>query len=560
MFRETQDLQMTLNDRYFTAGKQAKTAVEKSRAWLVGEVIYPNVDESKFAALFSDNKGSRPNIPIRVYFCALVLKRLYGLSDEVLIELIRCGALEFLYALHTTDADSQPLSLVSLSRFRRKIAEYDEANGCDLVKEEYNRISGIIRKAMPLLPKSISDKEEEADADRSLLARMDSMMIEAHAKVMPRVEILYTTIQLMLRLLVKEGLRKIIPATMKHYLDDDDKNSSLYFKGDAKKRADLQLQTTARLLADMDQLSKIVKDSEDLKDTPTYKVFFRVLDEQSFVDDKGVRHARDKKDIAPDSVQNPYDATETYRNKRGPHHGYVLHVEETIDGNGNGILTSADYQPNNVSDSAMAKNQLASMPDDGQKRTEIADGAYSGDEISKLAEEKNVNLFTTNLTGKLPDESMADFEISEDGKSVLKCPKGHAPYSSTWDEKHKRYKVAFSKSHCANCPFAPYCKGHDLKRKPLTIVYISPKTIARARTVRFLGTNVAKAMACKRNGIEGVMSVLRRKYRLDEIPVFGIIRSSLWVWTSLLSYNIVKFQKYLQSLTPDEYEKVLMAL
>ena len=49
MFRETQDLQMTLNDRYFTAGKQAKTAVEKSRAWLVGEVIYPNVDESKFA-------------------------------------------------------------------------------------------------------------------------------------------------------------------------------------------------------------------------------------------------------------------------------------------------------------------------------------------------------------------------------------------------------------------------------------------------------------------------------------------------------------------------------
>lgn len=316
----------------------------------------------------------------------------------------------------------------------------------------------------------------------------------------------------------------------------------------------------------MDQLSKIVKDSEDLKDTPTYKVFFRVLDEQSFVDDKGVRHARDKKDIASDSVQNPYDATETYRNKRGPHHGYVLHVEETIDGNGNGILTSADYQPNNVSDSAMAKNQLASMPDDGQKRTEIADGAYSGDEISKLAEEKNVNLFTTNLTGKLPDESMADFEISEDGKSVLKCPKGHAPYSSTWDEKgcrhssHERYKLAFSKSHCANCPFASYCKGHDLKRKPLTIVYISPKTFARARTVRFLGTDVAKAMARKRNGIEGVMSVLRRKYRLDEIPVFGIIRSSLWVWTSLLSYNIVKFQKYLQLLTPDEYEKVLMAL
>jgi hypothetical protein len=551
---------MSLNDRYLTAGKQARVAVEKSRAWLVGEVIYPNVDESRFAALFSNDKGSRPNIPIRVYFCALVLKRMYGLSDEVLIELIRCGALEFQYALHTTDDDSQPLSLVSLSRFRRKIAEYDEANGCDLVKDEYTRISQKIAKAMPTLPRPISEKEEEADADRSLLARMDSMMIEAHAKVMPRVEILYTTIQLMLRLLVKEGLRKIIPANMKHYLEDDDKNASLYFKGDAKKRAGLQLQTTARLLADMDQLAVIVKNIDVLKDTPTYKVFFRVLDEQSFVDKKGVRHARDKKDIAPDSVQNPYDAAETYRNKRGPHHGYALNIEETIDGKGNGILTNADYQPNNVSDSAMVKKHLDSLPDDGQKRTMIADGAYSGDEAARAAEEKNVNLFTTNLTGKLPDESMADFELSEDGKSVLKCPKGYVPYSCTWDDKRERFKLAFSKSHCANCPYAPYCKGRDLKRKPLTIVCISPKTIARARTVRFLGTDVAKAMARKRNGIEGVMSVLRRKYRLDEIPVFGIIRSSLWVWTSLLSYNLVKLQKYLQSLAPDECEKVLMAL
>jgi hypothetical protein len=56
------------------------------------------------------------------------------------------------------------------------------------------------------------------------------------------------------------------------------------------------------------------------------------------------------------------------------------------------------------------------------------------------------------------------------------------------------------------------------------------------------------------------MSVLRRKYHLDEIPVFGLIRSSLWVWSSLLSYNLVKLQKYLNFLTPEESEKVLMAL
>ena len=171
-----------------------------------------------------------------------------------------------------------------------------------------------------------------------------------------------------------------------------------------------------------------------------------------------------------------------------------------------------------------------------------------------------MNLFTTSLTGKVPDEHLADFEISDNGKSVLKCPKGYQPYSSIWDEKRELFKLSFLKSQCTGCPYAPYCKGRDLKRMPLIIVRISPKTIARARTVRFLGTDLAKAMARKRNGIEGVMSVLRRKYHLDEIPVFGLIRSSLWVWSSLLSYNLVKLQKYLNFLTPEESEKVLMAL
>ena len=242
--------------------------------------------------------------------------------------MIRCGALQFQYALHTTDADSQPLSLVSLSRFRRKVAEYDEANGCDLVKDEYVRISKKIAEAMPLLPKAISEKEEEADTDRSILARMDSMMVEAHAKVMPRIEILYTTIQVLLRLLVKSGLKAIIPDSMKHYLEADDKNASLYFKGDADKRAGLQMQKTNELISDMDRLAKIVSPIETLQDAPACKVFFRVLEEQSYIDKSGVRHPKDKKDIAPDSVQNPYDVTETYRNKRGPHHGYTLNVEE----------------------------------------------------------------------------------------------------------------------------------------------------------------------------------------------------------------------------------------
>ena len=41
------------------------------------------------------------------------------------------------------------------------------------------------------------------------------------------------------------------------------------------------------------------------------------------------------------------------------------------------------------------------------------------------------------------------------------------------------------------------------------------------------------------------MSVMRRKYGLDHLPVFGLSRYKTWVWTTLLSYNLAKYQKYL---------------
>jgi len=66
MFRQTLDMQMTLDDRMLIANAQTKKAVNASRAKLVGDVIYPNIDETKFKDLHSDTE-SRPNIEVRCY-------------------------------------------------------------------------------------------------------------------------------------------------------------------------------------------------------------------------------------------------------------------------------------------------------------------------------------------------------------------------------------------------------------------------------------------------------------------------------------------------------------
>lgn len=41
----------------------------------------------------------------------------------------------------------------------------------------------------------------------------------------------------------------------------------------------------------------------------------------------------------------------------------------------------------------------------------VADGAYSGEENSRLASEHNLKLVTTNFTGRKPDEIYADLSL-----------------------------------------------------------------------------------------------------------------------------------------------------
>ena len=48
MFRKDQNVQITLDNRMLFINDQTKRAIDDSRAKLVGDIIYPNVDEDKF--------------------------------------------------------------------------------------------------------------------------------------------------------------------------------------------------------------------------------------------------------------------------------------------------------------------------------------------------------------------------------------------------------------------------------------------------------------------------------------------------------------------------------
>ncbi len=547
MFRESSYDQLSFTDRFYSAGKQAQNAVDKSRAKLVGDIIYPNVDEKRFADIYS-SVDSRPNITIKRYFCAFVLKRMYGLSDEVFIEFLRCGALNFQYALHTTNEETQPLSKSSLIRFRNAVTAYNEEHGCDLIKEEFERISRIMAIDMGLLHE---DPSENDDGDHVVIVRMDSMEIEAHAKSMARVEILYMTNVILIRYLLKKGFKNVIPPQLAHYLEEGDHNKVTYYRVAADKKAGIQDTRVSEIVSEMLLLKESMQNcfSEKLlSGIPEYQVFLRVLDEQTYTDINGMRLPKDKKDISSDSVQNPFDTTATYRFKGGHHRGHVLNVGEAIDGNGNGIIINAALKPNTTSDNSMAIDYVKNLPDGSGEQILTADGAYNSDELEAIASQKNVKVQTTSLVGKAPEDIVADFELDASGEKIISCPADNAPTSCKYNSKNGYITATMPNNCCASCPHRDECKAKVNNKKNRSTVRVTSKMVARARQARNFSTEEGKANAKRRNGVEGIMSVMRRKYKLDHIQVFSIHKLKSWIWASLLSYNLVKYQKYKASL------------
>ena len=63
--------------------------------------------------------------------CALIIKQLFGYSDDEIVENLMLN-LYFQYALHTISFVEQPISDKTLSRFHKIFYDYETLYGVDL--------------------------------------------------------------------------------------------------------------------------------------------------------------------------------------------------------------------------------------------------------------------------------------------------------------------------------------------------------------------------------------------------------------------------------------------
>lgn len=514
-----EEQQLSLFDPLSTLTEREKKFLDRSWAKYFAEFIFPKIDEIPYAVLYSD-KDSRPNTPVNVQIGALLIKELTNLSDDELLESLMFD-IRFQYALHTTSFAEQPLSDRTLSRFRARCAAYETEHGVDLLHETIASLSSEMAELMRI---------------DSSMKRMDSLMVASNIKRMGRLELLYTCVANLAKEMAKT---REIPEHLRHYTEADDRNRVIYHNHSEETSAKIEA-----VLKDATTLKELC--GVDYDDSSSYQLLLRVLKEQAVQREDGTYRLRTKEDGGMDAniLQNPADPDATYREKAGKQHrGYVANVIEASGKNGS-IIEDYQYEQNTHSDSQFLKETLDSMEKQAETVTVVTDGAYSGTQNEELAAEKNVRLVTTNLTGREAEDIMADFEFSEDGRKVIKCPGGHEPKSCSYNKGTGQCTISFQKSQCQDCPHKEQCHPRMFKR--VSRKTVSSKSNQRAKKQRERSTEDFKKQSRFRNGVETIPSILRRKYGIDKIPVRGLIRSRFFFGCKIGALNIKKFCRYMQ--------------
>jgi len=432
-FVENTYQQISIEDSFLNLSERTKKFILNSWAKPFADIIFPEINEKRFAVLYSNNDASRPNNPVNAMIGALILKEMFNLTDEELLESIICDP-RFQYALHTTSFIEQPFSDRSFSRFRERLYLYTLNTGIDLLHEEMESMAKVFVKYMDINP---------------TVKRMDSLMVSSSCKKMSRLEILYTTVANMVKKVDKSKENKI-SRDLEHYLASEDRNKVIYHRKNEE--------ISSRLQQVIDDATALVTELEaKYCESSEYQLLVRVLEEQTELDSKGKIVPKDKKQIKTTSLQNPSDPDATYRFKAGKSHkGYVGNIVETFDENG-AIITAYDYQKNNYSDSQFCKDTIKNFCLQEQKTLLIADGSYASVENFKLAFERNIELVTTALLGKSPNNIHASFQLDTKEHKVIKCPAGHTPNKTSYYQKNGLYRATFKRNLCANCSLRDQC-------------------------------------------------------------------------------------------------------
>ena len=496
-----------------------RNKLEKSWAPIFYEHVFSNIDEEPFAALYG--KTGKPNFPVNIILSLEYIKHIKECND---LELLDSYYFDYLvnYAVGNRTLGEKNLAERTLYYFRERVYSYclENPDGENLL---FGQFVGLLKTF---------SKKANISLDEQ---RTDTTLFMSNIKKAGRISLAY---DVLIRAV------KAIPETIRtdalsKVLEPDFKTDILY----RSKAADADSKLTM-LLALCNVAVAVLEAVPGMSDAEELRIAKRFLKEQAFMDSDGKIVAKSKKEISSNSLQSAFDEDATYRTKGyAGQSGYSLEISETC-GKENPFQLITDYavEPNIVSDVEILKDRIPIIKENTGCTDMYVDGGFHSDEVHQVADENEIEIHLTNMSGKKSHKyfSPSEFEIDEDNDMIIKCSGGYTPIRAGI---RKGQSVAyFSREDCSNCPLRENCQSKEQKKNYVVRINVSAIKTSREREAM----NLARAEnTSKRAGIEGTNSALKRKGQ-KKLDVRGIIKSEMVSGLKVSAQNIKRFIKYMQ--------------
>ena len=513
--------------------------LSKSWAGTFYEEVFCRIEEKIFAPLYS-KKYSRPNAPINVLVALEILKSGFGWSDEELYEQAKYN-LQVRLALGLHNLQEEIFTLRTIYNFRRRVREYAEETGINLMQKVFEQIT---------------DAQLEELALETGWQRMDSTQVLSNLARMTRLELMVAVLQAVHKKLGKSNQERY-EERWETYLEG--RPHQVCFKIPTGETKD-HLLTIGH---ELDRLERELAEREP--ESEALSLIQRVLEEQYTREAEGTLQLRPGKEMGADSLQSPHDLEATYRVKGGTKFrgGYVVNVSETADeDNPVQLITDVQVEPNQTDDAELMEQSLNDQAEREIKVEKVTtDGGYTGPKGEEACQKYNVELRATRMRGGYSSphqwgwEEYA-WEVDEEGRPTgITCPQGCQGIVFPAPTKG-RFIIRFEEKYCAECPYYKgKCRIKEKARVGPTL-YVNKRLVEVARQRQQLHPEDTPIRVV----VESTVRSVKRAFPGSKLPVRGLIRSRMMLYLAPLMVNVRRLHTYLSEKERSEAQKGTLSL
>ncbi len=392
------------------------------------ELIYCNIKEKDFAALYSDS-GSRPNAPVNALVSAIILYMKKGWTTEDLFERIDFD-LRTRTALGLHNLEETPFCPATFFNFQNRLLNHFVTTGENLIEKIFDSLTEAQLKKLKI---------------KTDIQRMDSFQAMSNIRAYSRTQLLVEVLIRTYRVL-SEHDKQNLKDTFTPYVKN---TSSAFVYGLNKSDIPHELQKIADIYHSVYTLLK-----SSYGDTEIFEIFERVYKEHfCMVADKIT--VRNSKELTSSSLQSPDDIDATFRTKRGDNYrGQVVNITETANPeNALNLITDVAVESNNTDDSIILNNRIDEIKTKCKDLNELhTDGGYGSSDNDKKMDTNNVNHIQTAVRGHVAEVPM---KIEQDGCGHyrISCPRQTVQSQET----KTRFKACFDLNSCTTCQYSENC-------------------------------------------------------------------------------------------------------